>query len=223
MGSSKRPAFDGEGTFAAGEFDRGTHERVRHALASVLTPDEEAREKPDAVVLGAFPMSEDLASSADGDGVSRPRTAGAPTDRLASHRGQDPHRRRVDRGHSFEAMPVATTEPTSGELATGQAERHAPAVPSIPLALEQVRKIRQISRSHGPGVDIGSHEWEATATTSGRRVDVTTALSAGRGAPGARGGSAASPSPPRTRAGEAAANRPETSWRRAKRHRTLWA
>ena len=144
-----------------------THERVGDPSASVLSPDEEAREKPDALVLDAFPTSQDLASSADSNGVPRPRTAGAPTDRLASHRGQDSHRRRVAGGHGFEAMPVAAAEPARGELAAGHAERHAPAVASTPLTLEQVRKIRQVSRPHGPGVDIGSHEWEATATTSG--------------------------------------------------------
>jgi hypothetical protein len=40
--SSQRPAFDGRRTFAAGQFDRCTHERVADALAPVPSPDEDA-------------------------------------------------------------------------------------------------------------------------------------------------------------------------------------
>jgi len=59
-------------------------------------------------------------------------------------------------------MPVPTTEPTSGELAAGHAERHAPAVASSPLTLEQTRKISQLSRPHRPGVEICAHARDAT-------------------------------------------------------------
>jgi len=85
IGPSQRPAFDRDGTLAAGQFDRGTHERIGDPLTSVPDPDEQARQEPHARILIARPTTHDLASSARGAGVPRTRTAGAPTDRLASH------------------------------------------------------------------------------------------------------------------------------------------
>jgi hypothetical protein len=41
-------------------------------------------------------------------------------------------------------MSIAAAEPTNGELASGGAERHAPAVASRPLTLEQSGQICQI-------------------------------------------------------------------------------
>ena len=51
----ERPAFDGERAFSAGQLDRSPHEGVRDPLASVPGPDEEARQKPDTLVLFAGP------------------------------------------------------------------------------------------------------------------------------------------------------------------------
>ena len=55
-------------------------------------------------------------------------------------------------------MPIATTEPTDGELAAGDAECHAPAMTSGPLTLEESGKISQLLRPHGPSVNRYAHE-----------------------------------------------------------------
>ena len=167
IGSSKWPAFDGGRTFAAGQVNRRTHQGVGDPLASVPGPDEEARQEPDAFVFGASPTTSDLASSAGR--VPRPRTAGAPTDRLGSHESQDPHRPPAHRRQGLEAMPVATTEPTSSELAAGHAERHTPAMACRPFTLEQSGEIRQVPRPHGPSVNIWAHGRDATVM--GRGID----------------------------------------------------
>ena len=85
IGSCDRPAFDGDGTFAAGKLDRRTHECVGDTLSSVPDPDEEAWYEPDPFVLGGYSIAQDLASSADSYGVPGSRAAGAPSDRLARH------------------------------------------------------------------------------------------------------------------------------------------
>jgi hypothetical protein len=165
---SAGPAFDGRGPSVAGQFDRRTHERVSDALATVIIPDEEAGQEPNTLVLGAGTITHDLASSADGGGVPRPRTAGAPADRLTSRRSQNSHRRRPGR-HGLETMPVAAIQPASCELGTGRTKRHTPAAASVPLTLEQRRQGRQLSMPHGPSLDIRAHRPETTgsATRSG--------------------------------------------------------
>jgi len=98
--------------------------------------------------------------------VARPWAAGAPADRLGSLRGEDSHGCRASGRQCPEPPLVATIEPAGGELAASHAERHAPAAAGSPLTLEQSRQVSHVFRSHGPSVDVCSHEQEATQTRS---------------------------------------------------------
>jgi hypothetical protein len=157
-GSGQGPAFDCGSSLSASQLDRCAQERVRNALSSALGLDEDARYEPDGRDYGGNPTLCDLTLRSSSTLVSGPRTASAPTHRLASPSRQDAHGRRSRRGEVFEASAVATVEPPGGELDARRAERHAPAVAGGSVRLEQLGQVCQLVRAHGANVDVRAHD-----------------------------------------------------------------
>ena len=84
FGFGQGPAFNGGGTFAAGQLDRRTYERVGNALAAAPGPYEEAGQEPHGLILIGCTISHDLASWSGGGNIPRSWAAGAPADRVSS-------------------------------------------------------------------------------------------------------------------------------------------